>query len=157
MRGEQLDGGEARLLARRKLFRQRAGGGGGSGGGSRGTTHGSNTAKGSQPHGDDELAELQKVVLESSAQFDALGKLYVTNSNYKVCEQDENRVGILDCEILLADVKRLRALQYPRHDEQLAAYRQQLLTDALEQLESAEKVCACGTLVGVCIALRRNL
>lgn len=87
-----------------------------------------------------ELIDLQDVVLESSAQFNALSKLYTTNSNYKVCEQDENRVGMLDCEIILAEVKRMLALQCPMGDDSLKTQRQTLLEDALEQVDSAEQV-----------------
>ncbi len=80
-------------------------------------------------------------MLESSAQFDALGRLYQTNSNYKGCEQDENRVGVLDCEIILAEAKRLEAVQCPADgDKNNKERRKKLLDDALEQVDAAERV-----------------
>ncbi len=67
---------------------------------------------------------------------------YRKNPNYKTCEQDGNRVGLLDCEINLADVKRLRVRECPRGDDDpaLTKFRDDLLRDALEQVDSAEKV-----------------
>ena len=87
------------------------------------------------------LEQLQDVVTESSAQFEGLRQLYKSNANYKACEQDQNRVGLLDCEIVLADIKRKRALECPMRDESLQKFRQEMLDDALEQVDSAEKVC----------------
>jgi len=65
---------------------------------------------------------------------------YHSNANYKGCEQEDNRLGSLDCEILLADVKTMRALQCPIHDESLKDFRQKLLADALELVDKAEQV-----------------
>ena len=87
-----------------------------------------------------ELVKLQDVVLESSAQFDALQQLYRTNANYKACSQDQNRIGVLDCEIILAHIKCLRALECPFRAAKLQAFRQHLLDEALEQIDSAEQV-----------------
>lgn len=88
-----------------------------------------------------EMDQLESVVLESAAQFNALHKLYQTNTSYKGCAQDPNRVGSLDCSILLADLKQMRALNFSLRDENQREKRFQLLQEALKQVDSVERVC----------------